>query len=157
MQPLSSRSTWFYRAVLPSAAFFGMCAFTFAKAAPLGGALGCFAAFLLTAWFGFPLKNAALSSTSIRLGGMFGEIDVPAANLVRVVEHAWQRPQFLTLVFSPPTKWGGRVRIIPPIENFRYTVDSLIAAAKKQHVPNQSSEPTFSSVTSPAGQEPRPR
>jgi hypothetical protein len=157
MQPLSSRSTWFYKTALPSGVFCGLCIFTFAPSAPLYGALAFGVAFCASAWFGHTLKNVTLGSGNLRLRGLFNEIDVPTSHLIGVVEHPWQRPQFVTLVFSPPTKWGRRVRMLTPIENFRYAVDTINSVIDKRPVPNHSPDPTLASGTSPAGQEPRHR
>jgi hypothetical protein len=153
MQPLSSRFIWFYRAVLPGAAFFGMCTFTFWEKAPIGDALVFFAAFVATSWFGGSLKDVELGSGVLRVGSMFETIDVPTSHLTGLVEHPWQRPRFVTLEFSPPTKWGQRIRMLTPIENFRSAVDTINTLVKRSSVPNQSTDPTLSSGT-PAARQP---
>jgi hypothetical protein len=142
MQRLSSRSTCYFKFALPIFFFCGTCLLTFTPRAPLIAALTFAGAFLFLVWFSLPFKNVTQFADHLRLGNYFAEIDIPLSHLVGVTDHQLQHPKFITLKFSPPTRWGTTIRLIPPIENFTWALEELNSILRKNRGPNQSRDPT---------------
>jgi hypothetical protein len=154
---LSSRSTWYYKFVLPICAFGVMCASTFARQVPLAGALACAGGFFFLTWASLRLKNVALHGNLLRVDNYVSVIEVPLSNLVQVTGHPWIKPRSISIRFSPPTKWGETIILIAPIENYAWALNELNTIKERNSGPNQSSDPAFSSGTSRAGHESRHR
>ena len=69
-------------------------------------------------WWYLPVKKVALENGVFFISNYRTEITVPASQLVQVKENRSNRTPNLELVFNPPTAFGAKIRIIPPIEFF---------------------------------------
>jgi hypothetical protein len=65
-----------------------------------------------------PIKFVALDGDSFSISNYFSKCAVPKSHLCRIEEDRSNRTPTITLYFEPPTRFGKRVRIVPPVGFF---------------------------------------
>ena len=64
-----------------------------------------------------PIKRVTVECDHFVISNCFTSHRVPVARLASITEIRDDRVPTITLYFEPPTPFGGRVRIIPPVES----------------------------------------
>lgn len=137
MKLLSSRSTPVTKFLLPG--MFMACIPLWAMAAAGPAPAWIFAILWVGAcafmvWWTLPIKKVQLVEDQFRISNYRRTVEVPTAHLDRFSEDRYNQTPNLTLYFSPPTPFGPKVRIIPPIEMLSRTAFDQIAAILQEIV-----------------------
>jgi hypothetical protein len=74
-----------------------------------------FAAGLLLLCCGWWLKRVSMNNDVFIISNFVRTVRVPVSTLTGIREHRASRTKTITLKFSPPTPFGRRVVIVPPI------------------------------------------
>lgn len=80
----------------------------------IGWGIAC-AAVLSVAW---PIKKLTIEGNDFLISNYFKTYRVPISQLADVTESHITRPPTLLLHFDPPTPFGKRIRIVPPVGFF---------------------------------------
>jgi hypothetical protein len=72
-----------------------------------------------------PMKFVALDGDSFCISNYFSTCAVPISRLCRIEQDRNNRTPTITLYFEPPTPFGKRVRIVPPIDFRRAAFDEV--------------------------------
>lgn len=128
---LSSSATLFYKIVFP-AFWLGVFGFVAIPAAfknnPPSTALDArviFPAMGLVclgaiSWLGFSLKRVWLGPTSLRVRGLFKEVEIPLADIERVSSFYLASPESVTVTLRRPSAFGSRIRFIASLRFARF-------------------------------------
>jgi hypothetical protein len=83
----------------------------------MGAILWGAACALLLIWT-WPIKRVTIEGGFFTISNYITSYRVPVVHLSSITEHHSVQPPAITLYFEPPTPFGRRVRIIPPVGSF---------------------------------------